>query len=244
MELQNKVALITGGAVRVGQAITLALAQAGCDVFIHYGKSAAAAVETKNAVAKLGRRAVSYSADLSDSRAVHKVMKMAVEAYGQIDILINNAAVNPPGDRFETLDEKKWDLIQSVNLKAPFLLCQDFARHVGPERPAKIININDARVPRTGLNFFGYRLAKRSLWELNNILALELAPNITVNQVALGTVLPPSGKSQREWDKMAAHRVPLQQAGTLPVVAENVLHLLTQDFLTGVTIEVDGGEFL
>ncbi|MCZ7667911.1 MAG: SDR family oxidoreductase [Chloroflexi bacterium] len=112
------------------------------------------------------------------------------------------------------------------------------------EQPGKIINILDARVRRPATDHFVYRLAKGGLWQMTEMLALELAPQVTVNGVALGAILPPPGEGAAYLDKIARERVPLRRAGSAEIVAENVCHLLRQDFLTGVIVPIDGGEFL
>ncbi|MEM7802920.1 MAG: SDR family oxidoreductase, partial [Chloroflexota bacterium] len=136
------------------------------------------------------------------------------------------------------------DCIHNINNKSPLILSQAFAKHVGPDRVGKIINVNDARIPKLNIDHLAYRLSKRALWDLTGILALELAPHITVNQVALGAILPPPGKPPAYLEMIAEGRVPLKRSGNPRIVAENVIHLLKQDFLTGATIEIDGGEFV
>lgn len=244
MELIDKVALVSGGAIRLGRAISLALAKAGCHVFVHYGKSAGPAVEVKEAIKDMGRQAVTFSADLSDTRNTRKIVPAAIEAFGQIDILINNAAVFPEDDRFDYLTDDRWDWIHNINAKSPFILSQDFARHVGNDRAGRIININDARISRPNIDHFAYRISKQALSDLTNLLALELAPNITVNQLSLGAILPPPGKPHAYLDLVAEGRIPLKRHGDPEIVAENVIHILKQDFLTGATLQIDGGEHL
>ncbi|WP_017304003.1 SDR family NAD(P)-dependent oxidoreductase [Spirulina subsalsa] len=247
MELQGKVALVTGGGVRVGRALVLALAKAGCDVFIHYGNSEAAAAEVKAEVEALGKRAFTYSADLGNPTATDTVIPQAVEVFGQVDILINSASIFPEDvDRFDQVDVTLWDQLFAINLRAPFQLCQAFARHIPPEGKGKIININDARIPRPRPNTFAYRLTKRGLWDMTEILALELAPRITVNGLALGQILePPDVPDAKQFMEDFAHRlIPVKIPGNPQVVTDSALFLLQQDFITGATIRLDGGQFI
>jgi NAD(P)-dependent dehydrogenase (short-subunit alcohol dehydrogenase family) len=244
MELKGKVALVTGGAVRVGRALTLALAEAGCHVFIHYGRSAQPAQETAAEAEKLGVKTAVFSADLSDVTAIQQVIPQAVIAFGQVDILINNAAVFLEEDSFTQTGPGLWQKLMAINLQAPFLLSQAFVRQLPLDQPGKIININDARLKRPLPDHFVYRLAKGGLWQMTEMLAHELAPRITVNAVALGAILPPLGADDSYLQQIAGERVPLRRAGNAGIVAQNVLHLLRQDFLTGVTIPIDGGQFL
>ena len=222
----------------------LALAGAGCHVCIHYCRSADAARQTKEDAEALGVKAAIYSADLAQAEAVRGVIETAVATFAHIDILINSAAIFPEEDSFSHTDPALWDSLMHVNLRAPFLLSQAFAAQRQPDRPGKIINILDARVRQPASDHFVYRFSKGGLWQMTEMLALELAPHVTVNGVALGAILPPPGQDASYLDKIAQARVPLQRAGSTAIVAENVLHLLHQDFLTGVIIPIDGGEFL
>ena len=252
MDLNGKVAVVTGGAVRVGRALVLALAEAGCHVFIHYGRSAGPAIQTKEDAEAFGVQAAIHSANLAEGDAAKRVIETATSAllstgvstFGHVDILINSAAIFPEEDSFTSTDLTLWDKLMNVNLRAPFLLSQAFAAQLPAGHPGKIINILDARLRRSATDHFVYRLTKGSLWQMTEMLALELAPQITVNGVALGAILPPPGKDASHLDKIAQERVPLQRAGSAEIVAENVLHLLNQDFLTGVIVPIDGGEFL
>jgi glucose 1-dehydrogenase len=244
MNLQGKNALVTGGAVRVGRALALALAEAGCQVFVHYGRSAGPAIQTKADIEAIGGRAHIYSANLADAEETEHLIPTAVSRIGPIDILINSAAVFTDQDSFSGTDLTLWDKLLNVNLRAPFLLSRAFAAQLPDGRSGKIINILDARLRKPGTDHFVYRFTKGSLWQMTEMLALELAPQITVNAVALGAILPPPGQDTGFLRNLAAQRIPLKRAGSAEIVAENVLHLLRQDFLTGVILPVDGGEFL
>ena len=244
MDLEGKVAVITGGAVRVGRALTLALAESGCHVFIHYGRSAQAAQETAVSAAQFGVKTAVFSADLADPAATQQIIPQAVAAFGQVDILINSAAIFPEEDSFYQTDPALWQHLFAINLQAPFLLSQAFVAQLPPDQSGKIININDARLNRPLPDHFVYRLTKGGLWQMTEMLAYALAPRITVNAVALGAILPPPGADETYLQQIADERIPLRRAGNTTLVAQNVLHLLRQDFLTGVTIPLDGGEFL
>jgi NAD(P)-dependent dehydrogenase (short-subunit alcohol dehydrogenase family) len=244
MDLEGKMALITGGAVRVGRALTLALAEAGCNVFIHYGRSAASAQKTQADARAFGVEAYIYTADLADAATARGIIPAAVDQCGQVDVLINSAAIFPEEDTFSTTDVSLWDKLFAVNLRAPFLLSQAFAAQLPADGQGKIINVLDARLRRPEPDHFVYRLTKLGLWGMTEMLAHELAPRITVNAVALGAILPPPGADDTYLENMAHTQVPLRRPGSPQIVAENVLHLLRQDFLTGVVIPIDGGQFL
>ncbi|MFW6184392.1 MAG: SDR family oxidoreductase [Chloroflexota bacterium] len=242
-DLQGKVAVVTGGAVRVGRAIALALADAGCDLFIHYGRSQGPAQQTQADAEARGVRAATYSANLFDPTAAGTVIPAAVERLGRVDILVNSAAIFLQGGLLETtLDD--WERQFAINLRAPFLLSQALAQHIPADGEGQIINVTDARIFRPAPDHFAYRLTKSALVTMTETLALDLAPRIRVNAVALGAILPPPGEDEAYLQKLAQEQVPLRRAGSAEVVAENVLHLARQRFITGVTVKLDGGQFL
>jgi len=259
--LRGKRAIVTGGAVRVGRAISLGLARAGCDLLLHYGRSAPAAEETAREAESLGVRVALQQANLAHLGQASSIIPAAERELGGVDILVNSAAIFPAGGLLET-DDEAWQKVFDINLRAPFVLSRDFARHRleqeakhrlppsdsgqrdRPEASACIVNILDARTRRPAPDHFAYRLTKSALHTMTEGLALELAPQIRVNAVALGAILPAPGDSMEEFEELVENRVPLQRAGSAEIVAENVLHLLRQPFLTGATIRLDGGEFL
>ncbi len=244
MELKGKIAVVTGGATRIGRAITLGLARAGCHVFIHYGHSIGPAQQTQVDAKALGVDACLHAADLSEEKATQAIIPAAQKQFHKLDILINNAAIFPETDTFTETDMALWERMLAVNLRAPFLLSRAFAAQVPEDGQGKIINITDSRVRRPGTDHFVYRLTKGGLWQMTEMLALELAPRISVNAVAPGAILPPPGKDSGYLEKIARERVPLKRSGSAEDVGESVLYLLGQDFLTGTILPVDGGEFL
>ena len=243
MELKSKVAIVTGGAVRIGQAITLALAREGCDILIHYGRSSGPAKETMASVEAIGAKATIHQADLSDPAEVRGIVPAAVSHFGRADILINNGAIFLPGGLKETTLDM-WERQFAINLQAPFLLSQALANQIPENGRGAIVNITDARIFRPAADHVAYRLTKSALLTMTEALAHDLAPRITVNALALGAILPPPGKGEDHLRKLSQTRVPLGIPGDPDIVADNLLHLLRQDFLTGVTIRIDGGEFL
>lgn len=244
MDLHGKVALVTGGAVRVGRALTLALAEAGCAVVVHYGRSAESARQTAADAAALGVETALVSADLRHADAADTIFAAAARHFSHVDILVNSAAIFPEDDALDVTDADRWDTLFAINLRAPYLLTQAFARQLPPGTPGRIININDARVFRPETDHFVYRLTKEGLLTMTHMAAQALAPHITVNAVALGAILPPPGQDDAYLQAIADTRIPLRRAGNADIVARNVIHLLRQDFVTGVTIKLDGGEFL
>jgi glucose 1-dehydrogenase len=253
MELTAKIALVTGGGVRVGRALVLALAEAGCSIFLHYGNSQKAALEVQAEVEALGGSIFLYQANLADATATATIIPKAVSVFGQVDILINSASIFLHEDRLLQTDVELWDKIFAINLRTPFQLSQAFAQQIGAprsgslrDRQGKIININDARIPHPLPDHFAYRLTKRGLWDMTEMMALELAPQITVNSLALGQILEAPGvpDPQQYLQDYADRRIPLKMPGNTKVVTDAALYLLAQDFLTGTTIKLDGGEYL
>lgn len=242
-ELAGKVTLVTGGAIRVGRAIVLALAEAGCDVVIHYGSSAGPAADSAAEAAAFGVQAHTVRADLARQDETEALVPAAVAAAGPIDILVNNAAIFEEGGLAEA-KASQWERELAINLRAPFFLSQAFVRQLPAGREGQIVNITDARVLRAGSDHLVYRLTKAALVTLTRSLALELAPQVRINAVALGAILPPPGKDESYLQQLANERVPLRRTGSAELVAANVLHLLRQPFLTGVVLPLDGGEFL
>ncbi len=244
MNLKHKVALITGGAKRVGKALAIALAQQGCNVVIHYGRSAEAAQQTITELNTAGAKAWLISADLGDEAAVETIIPFAVEQAGRLDILINSASIFPPED-FMSAASATWDRSMMVNLKAPFLLSQAFARTLPKDRPGKIINLLDASAMRPQNHHFSYTISKVGLEGLTMAMAHALAGrNIQVNGIVLGAILPNVNDDPALFERLAQH-IPARRTGSPQEVVNAMLYLLqTGDYVTGEIIRVDGGKHL
>ncbi len=242
MELEGRVALVTGSAVRLGKALALALAREGVRLAIHYNASAGPAEETVAEIEALGSQARAVQADLSQATQAASLVEGAARHFGRVDILVNSAAIFEPADLAHT-GEVAWDRHFAINLKAPFFLSQAFAAHVGLERQAQIVNIADWRGRRPDPAYLAYSLTKAGVISLTTALALALAPNIRVNAIAPGAILPPPGKDRAYLDQLA-QAIPLQRAGSPDDVARALIYLLRSDFVTGETLFVTGGEQL
>ena len=242
MELNGKVAIVTGGAVRLGKALALALAEQGARLVIHYGSSAGPAQETVTEIKAMGSDALAIQADLSQSGEAPSIVERAVAHFGQVDILVNSAAIFKPGNWDDTT-EANWDRHFAINLKSPFFLSQAFAKHVGQERAGHIVNIADWRGVRPGTDHIAYTLTKAALIAMTKSLALALAPNIQVNAIAPGLILPPPGEDQSYLERKAG-KIPAQRAGSPEEIAKALMFLLRSDFVTGDLIFVTGGEHL
>lgn len=253
MELRGKTALVTGGGVRIGRALALGLAGAGCDLAIHYNRSAGPAEEVREEAGRLGVTAITAGGDLADPGTPEELIAAAVERFGRLDVLVSSAAIFPEDDTLEGTGAAEFDRLMAINLRAPYLLARAFAaarrRRAetaagGGGEPGRIVHLLDARVRRAGTDHLVYRLTKRALWSLTENLALALAPEVTVNGLALGAVLPPPDEDDAYLEKLVAGRVPLGRPGSPEIVAANLLHLLRQDFVTGAVWVLDGGEFV
>jgi len=242
MDIDGKVAIVTGGAVRLGKALALALAKEGARLVVHYGSSAGAARETVRAIEALGSQAVAIQADLGQPTQAPAIVERAAAHFGQVDILVNSAAIFEPG-RWDDTTEENWDQHFCINLKSPFFLSQAFAKHVGRERPAHIVNIADWRGVRPGTDHVAYTLTKAALIAMTRSLALALAPNIQVNAIAPGMILPPPGKDQAYLQRWA-HQIPAQRVGSPEEIARTLIFLVRSDFVTGDLIYVTGGQHL
>lgn len=243
MDLKNKTALITGGGIRLGRAFSLALAKEGVNLIIHYNRSEAPALETAEKARQSGVRAVAVGADFNRLDEVESLFPRALEHFDHVDILINSAAIYLRGSGLETT-RQIWDTQFRINLQAPFLLIQAFARQLPENLVGSILNIADAQIIKQKPDHFAYRLTKQAVLEMTRMFAMELAPRITVNALGLGIMLPLAGKEDVDLDAYAQKHVPLGRVGSPEIAAENALHLIRSDFTTGAFLRVDGGQYL
>jgi pteridine reductase len=242
MELEGRVALITGSGVRIGRALALALAAEGAHLVIHHHSSAESAQDTVDEIRAMDRQAIDLQADLSQLDQVRDLMKQARAQMGSVNILVNSAAIFEAANVGDT-SERNWDRHFALNLKAPFFLSQAFAAQVGVDERAHIVNIADWRGVRIDPEYLAYSLTKAGLLAMTEALALALAPNIQVNAIAPGAILPPPGEDQAYLEDLA-QQIPLRRLGSPGEVAKALLYLLRSDFVTGETIFVTGAEHL
>ncbi|MCX7819743.1 MAG: SDR family oxidoreductase [Kiritimatiellae bacterium] len=238
-ELAGHTALVTGGAVRIGRAVTLALARAGAHVVIHYRRSADAARELAAQLHHEGAQAWTIPADLADPAAPDDLIREALARAGQLTILVNNAAVFHKHG-WGAVTDSALDAELQVNLCAPVLLMQAFALRV---RTGVIVNLLDRRIASVDPTCVPYELSKKALAAATRSAALAWAPSIRVNAVAPGAVLPPPGEGAH-YLRDRAGRIPL--GGPIPpeAVAEAVLFLVRARYITGQVLFVDGGQHL
>ncbi|MHB9032452.1 MAG: SDR family oxidoreductase [Anaerolineae bacterium] len=241
MELANHTALVTGGAVRIGYALAMALAQNGVHVAIHYNESAVEAEKVTAELRSQGVRAAALQADLAAPDAAHELVTAARAQLGDLDILVNSAAIFPPGGLLDTTGAA-WDKVMAVNLRTPFFLAQAFVQALG-ERRGHIVNIADWRAVRPGVGHIAYTMSKAGLVAMTRSLAQSLGPNVQVNAIAPGMILAPPGAPPDYLEKMA-RQIPLKRHGSPADVAQALLYLLQSDYVTGELMFVTGGQEL
>ncbi len=238
-ELTGKTALVTGGAVRVGRVIALALAAAGCDVAIGYRSSGAAARATVADLRRLGVRAVALRADLADAGAARGLVRRAAQALGRLDLLVNSAALFARTP-LASVTPAQFDRLMAVNLRGAFFCAQAAARHMG-RRGGRIVNIADVGATRPWPAYLPYNISKAGLLMLTRGLAAALAPRIQVNAVGPGVVLLPEGFPADAGRRLAA-RIPMGRHGRPEDVAAAVRFFAScPDYITGQILYVDGG---
>jgi len=237
----NQTALITGASKRVGKAIAEHLAGKGWNIAIHFNTSEKPAEVLVNELsAKFPEQKFqSFKTNLSDIDHVIALIPKVLTAFGEIQLLVNNASVFDPG-YLKLTQPDLFDEQINVNLKAPFFLIRDFANLC---KKGNIINFVDTRVTSNKSNFAAYSLSKKGLWDLTKMASLELAPNIRVNAIAPGVTLAPEDKDDNYLQNLAQN-IPMKKPGGLDPIIKSVDFILENNHLTGQLIFADGGENL
>ena len=246
MKLEGAVALITGGAKRVGRAIGLELARGGCDVAVHHRESHAEANELVRQVGDLGRRALAVSGDLNEPADWPRIVQRTVDELGRLDILVNNASAFPVDspDTIEGFDPRLWERILRVNLIAPMALAHHARPHLEERGGGKIVNLCDTSSDRPWPDHLAYCCSKAALAALTKGLARALAPGVRVNGVAPGIAVFPDEYSPQLRSHLIS-QVPLGRAGTPEEIAQFVRFLVESgDYMTGAIVRIDGGRSL
>ncbi len=240
MDLKGKVIIVTGGAVRLGRAICLELAQTGAHLFCHYHSSKRQADDLERDLWKTGAVHFFHRADLSRVEAVKQLVEKAQAQLGRIDVLINNAAVfykTPLG----SVTEKDWETFFNLNLKASFFLAQETSRYMQQQGSGKIINIGDAGAENPFPAYLPYSLTKAGITAMTRGLAKALAPQIQVNCINPGPIMMPEDLTEKE-RQYALEQTLLKKEGAPADIAKTVRFILEgSDYITGAVIPVDGG---
>lgn len=237
-----RAALVTGGGKRIGRAIALALAEAGFAVALHYHESGTEAEDAAAAIRSLGREAVLVRADLQREEQVAGVLPAAAASLGPIGVLVNNAS-RFERDEWDTADRESWDRHLEPNLRAPFVLMQDFARALPDGAEGAVINMLDERVWSLTPHFVTYTVAKAGLWALTQSMALALAPRIRVNGIGPGPALPSPRQTEEQFARQCAS-VPLRRGTSPDEIAQAALAILAMPSMTGQMLALDGGQHL
>lgn len=241
MEPTRRVALVTGAGRRLGAAIAAGLARAGYDIAVHHHASADGAEGTLGAVREAGRRGERFAADLRDPAAARALPGRVAETFGRLDVLVNCAAVMVRRE-FAAITPDDWNDALALNLSAALFTAQGAAPHLRRAR-GKIVNLADVAAFEVWPAYLPLNVSKAGVVMLTRGLARVLAPEVTVNAVAPGAVLPPEDWPAEARDHLVA-TTPLRRLGSPEDVVRAVLFLLDNDYVTGVVLPVDGGRLI
>ena len=243
MKLENTVALVTGGAQRVGSEISLGLANEGVRVATHCNKSVDKAETLAKKIKDSGGDSIVIQGDFSVVQEIERVVKKCHDHFGRIDILINNAAVYYKTPLHDTTEEQ-WDTLLNINIKASFFCTKSVSQYMLKQKSGKIISIADVAGYSPWPGYLPYSITKAGIICLTKGLAKELAPNIQVNAIAAGTVLMGENATP-EYRRQIENATLLKRIGTPQDIVNTIIFLLKgSDYITGTIIPVDGGKLL
>lgn len=230
-------ALVTGSAHRLGKAFALTLAQMGYAIALHYRGSVTEAETTAAEIRALGVDCLPIRADLTVPEKVEFLFSLVDEFRAPLKVVVNSAAVMPVGNPLE-LELHHWDSAIDLNLRAPFLVAQQAAKRMNDG--GLIVNISDTGAQKAWSRYPSYTVSKAGLESLTKMLARALAPQIRVNAIAPGLVLPANFVTNEQWEKLV-EKLPLKRAATLDEITATLEFLIKNEYITGQTIVVDGG---
>jgi 3-oxoacyl-[acyl-carrier protein] reductase/pteridine reductase len=241
LKLAGRVALVTGAAKRIGRSIALELAARGADVVVNYRGSRDEAEQVVAEITKLGRRARAIQANVSVRAEVKQLIAETEAAFGRLDILVNNAGMfqHVP---FEQITDEQWNGILATNLTSQFLCAQTAAPLLRASGRGRIVNLASLGGLLAWPGYTHYCVSKAGVIQLTRCMARALAPEITVNAVAPGTITFEGDAAEIESDFI--RRAPLKRTGKGSDIAEAVAFLIESDFITGQVLVVDGGRML
>ena len=241
MSKKNNI-LITGGSVRIGKEIALAISNSSNNIIIHYHQSFNQASALKKSVEKLGSQCAVIKCDLSKKRSTEGLIKRAGKFFGPINFLINNASVFE-NDNINNFKVDSWNKHMNVNLYAPLKFSRDLKKLLPTKSKGHIINILDQNVLKPDISFLSYSLSKAALYSATKVLAKSFAPNIRVNAIGPGPTIKNVHQSSKNFEKSI--KKTLLKVGSPPKeIARTVKFLLESNSITGQFIVVDGGEHL
>ncbi|WP_173931314.1 SDR family oxidoreductase [Chelativorans sp. Marseille-P2723] len=242
MRPQNKSALITGGAKRIGRAITLDLARNGFSVAIHCGRSREEAQRLADQIKAEGGQACIVQADLTCAERTREIVAEAESDIGSIGLLVNNASVFEE-DEVTDFSDEVWDRHFALHVKAPAILAGSFARALGADQGGLIVNMIDQRVWKPTPRFFSYTLSKSALWTATRTMAQALAPRIRVNAIGPGPTLPDKHQGE-EGFRRETKALPLGHGPDLSEFGATIRYLWDVPSVTGQMIALDGGKHI
>lgn len=234
----NKAALITGGSDRIGKEIALSFAEMGFDIALHYFESEKKAQETRQEILTKNVKCSVFQADFRSQEETFSLMKEVAECY-DVHFLVNNASVFIKS----SLSDSQYNIFEdtlNINFNASYILTKEFSKLKGR---GLIINILDTKISQNTTDHFDYLLTKKFLKDLTKMSALHLAPDIRVNAIAPGNILPPKGEG-RQYLQSLSEKTPLKQVGNVDYIKNAVKYFVNNAFITGQIISVDGGENL
>lgn len=235
--MTSSLALVTGSAHRLGKAFAISLAKMGYSIALHYRGSATEANQTAKEIRALGVDCLPIRADLTKPEKIEFLFSMLNQFNAPLKVLVNSAAIMPVG-KPQDVELKDWDATLDLNLRAPFLLAQ----HASKRMPAGslIVNISDIGAAKTWSRYSAYVISKAGIESLTKILAKSLAPNIRVNAIAPGLVLPSNVVNEETWNKLI-DKLPLKRPAKLNELTYSLEFLIKNEYITGHTLVVDGG---
>lgn len=237
-----RTALVTGAAKRIGRAVALGLADDGFAVAIHHNRSATDADSLVEQITQAGGQAMSVACDLADEDQTAGLIARVTARLGPLGLLVNNASLFERDEALDTTREG-WEAHMAINLRAPFVLTQAFARQLPAERHGNVVNLLDERVLNLTPHFTSYTMSKAGLWTLTQTLALALAPRIRVNGIGPGPVLPSPRQTEAQFERQY-QALPLQRPIALEEIVAAVRFILAAPSMTGHIILLDGGQHL
>ncbi|HVU10554.1 MAG TPA: SDR family oxidoreductase [Phototrophicaceae bacterium] len=242
IDLNGQIAIVTGSAHRVGRAIALELAKSGVGILVHYFRSSDETVrDTLHAIRSHGVAAFPVQADLTSAEGVERVFQAARDHFGRLDLLVNSAS-NFQKRRLLDVSLDEWNETISANLTAPFLCTQQAIRLMREKTPpgGVIVNIGDRGALDPWPDYAHHGISKAGLLALTKVTAASYGPDIRANFIIPGLVMRSEGMSEAYWQS-AAQKFPINHPGSAEDVGRAVVYLASEDFLTGVVLNVDGG---
>lgn len=239
--MQNKSAIVTGGAKRIGKHVAIYLAKNGYDIALHYNTSEKEAIETKIEIESLGCKCKLYKFDfLNDIKKIDTLLDKIFYDFPNCSVLINNSSIFEKNDFLDT-DFYFLDRQFKVNFFAPFLLTKAFANK--SNKTSNVINMLDSYITKNNSPYFAYLLSKKSLSEFTKMAARQIKP-IKVNAIALGIVEDYSDDIDNDFLEYKKQQLPLEKVVNVNDIKESIMYLINSNSITGETIFIDAGEHL